>query len=759
MGPLIRDNDIKGGRRALISRSRDARRRPAIGAANNKPREITVVLTRLARCASGRQLSWKLPLHRTYVALAITLVLGLEMVPSVLAVPTFNFFPTLTGQSNPTVITPGPDGNLWFTETSGNRIGRITPTGSITEFPLPTPGSLPSGITTGPDRSLWFTEPGNAKIGRITPTGTITEFALPSNKNELFSDITQGPDGALWFIDPAGNGGNGSIGQITTEGVIKEFAIPAKGGSPFGITSGTDGGVWFTLPGVNVNEIARLNPATGEVSQFGIPTAGSGPGFITTGPDGAMWFTEFSASQIGRITSGGGITEFAVPTKQSGPNGITSGPDGALWFTEAQAGKIGQLVLTAGLPLSAEVAPAAIINEFAIAAAANPGVRDITTGPDRNLWFTEAGVAGVPGVSAIGRLVPDVQAVSADLSISITGPGQVACGTQLSYTVAVTNPLTQQTATGVTVTVPTPAATTFSSVSGTGLRLSPPEPGSTGTITATIGSMAPGATVRFQVTLNVLSAPGTTLSLTATVTSTSTDPNPANNTATATVPVKGGAIVFLSWHQTASTAAIPTPPPDSLKVSAGKPVITTGLSDREALEPAVTGPCALTGYNIYKSDSLPVLTIDANRWEANVAPDQAQATLAAAPAGSFYVMTSLWNCGGSIVESGASNTASECGGPEVDHVKVSGKVKIFGSNFTDPLSGPVTTVFIDGFAFSKPPVFLDSTFLKQKGTLNVNGTQTNLLDYISGKTVIVVTVQVQASQSSQPCITSISFNP
>jgi len=689
-------------------------------------------------------------LHRALVALAVTVVLGLEMVPSALAVPTVNSFQTPTGQSSPTVITPGPDGNLWFTETSGNRIGKITPAGNITEFLLPTQASLPSGITAGPDRNLWFTEPGNAKVGRITPTGTITEFALPSNKTDLFADITAGPDGALWFIDPAGSGGNGSIGQVTIQGVVKEFPIPAKGGNPFGITSGTDGGVWFTLPGVN--EIVRFNPANAEFAQFGIPTAGSTPGFITAGPDGAMWFTEFSASQIGRITPAGAIIEFGLPTKQSGPDGITSGPDGAIWFTENLAGKIGQLLLTT-TTFSAEVTPAATINEFPIASAANPGVRDITTGPDRNLWFTEG------GFSAIGRLIPDVQAVTADLSISITGPVQIACGTQLSYTVAVTNASAQQTATGVAVTVPTPSATTFSSVSGTGLKLSPPEAGSTGTITATIGSMAPGATVRFQVTVDVLSAPGTTVSLTATVTSTSTDPNTANNTATATVPVHGGAIVFLSWHQTASTAANPTPPPDSLTVSAAKPPVAPTLLSREALEPAVTGPCALTGYNIYKSDSLPVLTIDANRWEANVLPDQAQATLAAAPAGSFYVMTSLWNCGGTIVESGASNTASECGGPEIDHVKVSGKIKIFGSNFTDPLTGPVTSVSVDGFSFSKAPVFLDSTFLKQKGTLNVNGTQTNLLDYISGKTVIVVTVQVQASQSSSPCITSITFNP
>ena len=34
----------------------------------------------------------------------------------------------------PAGITAGPDGNLWFTEFDGNRIGRITPAGVVTEF-------------------------------------------------------------------------------------------------------------------------------------------------------------------------------------------------------------------------------------------------------------------------------------------------------------------------------------------------------------------------------------------------------------------------------------------------------------------------------------------------------------------------------------------------------------------------------------------------------------------------------------------------
>jgi streptogramin lyase len=67
-------------------------------------------------------------------------------------------------------ITAGPDGNLWFTEYHGDRIGRINPTtGEVTEFSDGiTAGAYPNGITAGPDGNLWFTEIIGNRIGRIT---------------------------------------------------------------------------------------------------------------------------------------------------------------------------------------------------------------------------------------------------------------------------------------------------------------------------------------------------------------------------------------------------------------------------------------------------------------------------------------------------------------------------------------------------------------------------------------------------------------
>ena len=75
---------------------------------------------------------------------------------------------TLPGAGKaPTDIAVGPDGALWFTESDGNAIGRITTSGEITEFPVPTPGAHPTGITAGPDGNIWFTENTTGAVGRV----------------------------------------------------------------------------------------------------------------------------------------------------------------------------------------------------------------------------------------------------------------------------------------------------------------------------------------------------------------------------------------------------------------------------------------------------------------------------------------------------------------------------------------------------------------------------------------------------------------
>jgi streptogramin lyase len=154
---------------------------------------------------------------------------------------------TIPGSQNePLGIAYGPDGGLWFTNYTGNSIGRLATGfssggGSFTITPIPTSVSEPYGIAAGPDGALWFTENGGNKIGRITTSGAITETPIPTSDAEPY-DIVAGADGALWFTEGNGN----KIGRITTTGSITEIPLKHANSVPWGITAASDGSLWFT---------------------------------------------------------------------------------------------------------------------------------------------------------------------------------------------------------------------------------------------------------------------------------------------------------------------------------------------------------------------------------------------------------------------------------------------------------------------------------------------------------------------------------
>src|SRR5579885_43110 len=59
-------------------------------------------------------------------------------------------FPLPHTRHGPTTMAVALDGRIWFTESSGDRIGRMNPDGSgLTEFALPHAGSSPRIIARG----------------------------------------------------------------------------------------------------------------------------------------------------------------------------------------------------------------------------------------------------------------------------------------------------------------------------------------------------------------------------------------------------------------------------------------------------------------------------------------------------------------------------------------------------------------------------------------------------------------------------------
>ena len=108
---------------------------------------------------------------------------------------------------------------MWFVELAGrmdgkspdgNRVGRITMDGVVSEFPIPSQTGSPINIAVGPDRNIWFTK--GTLLGRVTPDGMITEFPLgPGNTGA--TGLTAGSDrqpparlgNRLWFTLSAAN--------------------------------------------------------------------------------------------------------------------------------------------------------------------------------------------------------------------------------------------------------------------------------------------------------------------------------------------------------------------------------------------------------------------------------------------------------------------------------------------------------------------------------------------------------------------------
>lgn len=122
------------------------------------------------------------------------------------------------------VMVGAPDGSLWLgaSNSQGGLLLRMTPAGQFTTFQVPgpppptSPGGrggpgqpipvVPTALIVGPDGDIWFIQSTNGVVGRITPAGTFTTLTLPNSVTFANVYVAVGPDGNVWF-DEAGAGG------------------------------------------------------------------------------------------------------------------------------------------------------------------------------------------------------------------------------------------------------------------------------------------------------------------------------------------------------------------------------------------------------------------------------------------------------------------------------------------------------------------------------------------------------------------------
>ncbi len=242
-------------------------------------------------------------------------------------------FDVAAGSAGPDIIVVGPDNALWFTQANG--VGRMAPgnPAGVQFFSLGMSG--PRGIAAGPDGNLWVADATNNRVVRVSTAGAAvgTPIALPLVFNAR--GITLGPDGNMWVGDFGG-----SVARITTgatPALDPAAGFPVPAGTPIDVIGGADGNIWYAGQGTTVGKVTPAGTATAYVAK------GVDPFGITLGPDNAIWFAEFQANAVGRVSPAGVTSHVTGMTAGAGPRYVAKGPNNTIWFTEETGNRVGRV--------------------------------------------------------------------------------------------------------------------------------------------------------------------------------------------------------------------------------------------------------------------------------------------------------------------------------------------------------------------------------------------------------------------------------
>lgn len=284
-------------------------------------------------------------------------------------------FPVPTSSAGLARITTAPNGDMWFVEKEANKIGRITPSGQITEFPTRFSGdySQTMDLDVAPDGRVWVTNDSGREISvysstgqlldhgslgdypyggdvRVDPTGTVwitmnydesyvarvvnsSTITASANSPECDDTLGEAANGAMWCARGAGITALDADGSGGTT-----YPVGVGATNPVALTAGPTGSIWYAS---QLSGTFATSPSNGEVGYLagaspvrfntGSRTA---PNDLVRGPDNAMWFTSVGAAKgIGHLDAAGrgALTQVGGHA----PESLTFGPDGAVWFTDA----------------------------------------------------------------------------------------------------------------------------------------------------------------------------------------------------------------------------------------------------------------------------------------------------------------------------------------------------------------------------------------------------------------------------------------
>ena len=265
-------------------------------------------------------------LQKAAKALRFTPVKPLEVI--------YNAWDIPLQKSLPHTVTLDANGNGWFTDPMGSRLGYLdVATGKFKIWPTPTRNSLPHGIVVDKRGKVWFTErlqfePAN-KIASFDPSlEKFTEYSLPQNISGPHTPIFD-RQGILWISEYEGN----RIARFDPETrKFTEYTVPTKDAKPYGIELDKEGVIWIAE--IGSGSLGKLDPKVGKVIDYPTPTKNSGVRRVRADSKGRIWFTEFLGDRLGMFDpKTERMVEFLMPGIRPQPYALEVTHDDKIWLS------------------------------------------------------------------------------------------------------------------------------------------------------------------------------------------------------------------------------------------------------------------------------------------------------------------------------------------------------------------------------------------------------------------------------------------
>lgn len=331
-------------------------------------------------------------------------------------------------------IVAGPDGNVWYSTTTGPygpALIRITPDGVQTPFPLPSGDGPPTAVAVGPDGNMWFASTGGF-IGEFSATGAVTQYSIPTQGYESVVHLVIGSDGALWFTQDlsttpnyAGWVGISTVGRIAANGAVTFYPLASGTGDARDVVLGPDGNLWFTenTDGQGGSALVSVTPA-GQTTTHVLPTGAHGSA-LTVGPDGNLWVVENFDITVGEGNhgqvavvdlAGEQVADYTEPGL-SELEWIAVGSDGNIWYSDNPPLQVIQIDLhhgaAAAVTLSTSAGPSSAAGQVSVTAQVT-GSASSLQGPVTPTGTVVFSVDGTPQ--------PDEPLVDGEATLDVPGP-------------------------------------------------------------------------------------------------------------------------------------------------------------------------------------------------------------------------------------------------------------------------------------------------------------------------------------------------